>query len=103
MIKICRECGAKIPAKEWLAHRQAHRNAEKPSTVEKGYGAEHRRLRKQWEVRVAAGGVRCSRCNEPILPGEPFDLDHDQDRSGYLGASHEWCNAATSSHRVSVR
>jgi hypothetical protein len=41
---------------------------------------------------VAAGGVCCARCGEPIAPGEDWHLDHTDDRSDYLGPSHRRCN-----------
>ena len=61
------------------------------------YGPGHRRLRAQWASRVAAGGVDCSRCGEPIDPRETWDLDH-VDGGGpreYHGPSHSRCNRAT--------
>ncbi len=36
--------------------------------------------------------ARCARCGELIEAGEAFDLDHTDDRAGYLGASHQACN-----------
>ena len=41
---------------------------------------------------MRAGLVNCSRCGEPIQPGEEWDLDHRDDRRGYLGAAHSRCN-----------
>ena len=41
------------------------------------YGPEHRRLRSALAPLVAAGGMRCVRCGEPIEPGTPWDLGHD--------------------------
>jgi hypothetical protein len=55
-------------------------------TVARGYGANHKRLRRMWERRVAAGGVACARCHRLIPPGEPWELWHiDGDRSRYAG------------------
>jgi hypothetical protein len=28
----------------------------------------------------------------PMLPGQPLDLDHTDDRTAYLGMSHARCN-----------
>jgi hypothetical protein len=34
----------------------------------------------------------CARCGLPIAAGAEFDLDHTDDRAGYLGVSHRTCN-----------
>ncbi len=36
--------------------------------------------------------TKCARCGELIEPDEPWDLDHDNSRLFYLGASHARCN-----------
>jgi hypothetical protein len=59
---------------------------------ERGYGYHHKQLRKRWAKIVNAGGVDCARCLQPILPSQRWDLDHEDDRNGYLGPSHVSCN-----------
>jgi hypothetical protein len=58
----------------------------------------HRKLRKQWKVIVERGDASCARCQHPIAPDAPFDLDHNEDRTGYIGVSHASCNRATLTH-----
>jgi hypothetical protein len=77
--------------------RRQHWNSL-PSTVERGYGAEHRALREQWRPMVEAGRVVCWRCGELIQPGDAWDLGHsDTDRSVYRGPEHRAHNRATRS------
>jgi len=65
----------------------------KPKSREaRGYGARHRRMRQIVAIEVAHGVVSCARCGKLIRPDDLFDLDHSDDRSGYLGASHRKCN-----------
>jgi hypothetical protein len=59
---------------------------------QRGYGREHRRVRREVARLVDAGLARCCRCHELIVPGTPWDLDHSDDRSGYRGPAHARCN-----------
>ena len=62
-------------------------------THSRGYGHRHQKLRASWDRRVQAGGILCARCNQPITPGEPWDLGHDDhDRTRYQGPEHRGCN-----------
>ena len=56
------------------------------------YGAEHRRIRRDVARRVDLGVERCVRCGGWIAAGAPWDLDHTDDRTGYLGPAHRRCN-----------
>lgn len=71
------------------------------STTEKGYGAEHQRRRARWAPKVAAGGVVCWRCGDLIVPGEPWDLGHDDgDRRRYRGPEHSnRCNRSAGARK----
>jgi len=56
---------------------------------------------RRWSRDVEVGRVSCARCRRPIVPGTPWDLDHDDhDRTLYLGASHRRCNRRTAAHRA---
>lgn len=59
-------------------------------TTDRGYGADHQRLRAA--TIDQAYGQPCTRCGQPMVKGQPLDLDHDDDRSGYRGFSHRSCN-----------
>lgn len=72
----------------------------RPSTSARGYGAVHQSVRRQLSPLVASGAVRCARCGQPILAGEPWDLGHSADRTHYRGAEHRRCNRATATHRA---
>lgn len=61
----------------------------KQSTTKRGYGRKHQKLRAQLAPKVEAGRYDCWRCGTPILPGQPWDLGHDDhDRSQYRGPEH---------------
>jgi hypothetical protein len=67
---------------------------------QRGYDAEHDRLRRWWKPKVEAVTVHChaERCVEPsgrlILPYQAWDLGHLPDRSGWTGPEHSRCNRA---------
>lgn len=68
----------------------------RPSPQARGYDHQHRATRADWVPRVAAGTVTCWRCDQPIQPGEPWDLGHDDaDRTITRGPEHaRRCNRA---------
>ncbi|MCV7127014.1 hypothetical protein [Mycolicibacterium vanbaalenii] len=60
------------------------------TTDARGYGSRHKRLRKQLEPIVTSGQAICWRCAERILPGQSWDLGHDDDdrNAPYRGPEH---------------
>lgn len=61
----------------------------KGTTSERGYGPDHRKLRKQLEPLVASGQAICWRCSRRLKPGQKWDLGHaDEDRTIYRGPEH---------------
>lgn len=60
------------------AHAVAY-EAARGTRQARGYDAKHDRERVRWAAKAVAGRVTCWRCGEPIVPGEPWDLGHDDD------------------------
>ncbi len=74
------------------------------STADRGYGGPHQAERKRWAPKVERGEVECHavRClmpNRRIEPGQPWDLGHTPDRSGWTGPEHELCNRSEGATR----
>jgi hypothetical protein len=59
------------------------------TTTARGYGSRHQATRVKLPT---AYGQPCTRCGLPMLPGQPLDLDHSDDRTGYAGFAHRRCN-----------
>jgi len=92
-LRACTVCGRPSAGSRCALHRDTR------TTTDRGYDANHRRIRTQLEPLVAAGTVICPRCNQPIQPGQPWDLGHTDDRHGYTGPEHRSCNRAAGARR----
>jgi hypothetical protein len=65
------------------------------------YGGRHQATRRA--LLPDAYGRPCPRCGLPMLPGQALDLDHTDDRVGYLGCSHAKCNRAAGARLGNAR
>lgn len=72
-------------------------------TTARGYGWRHQQARAAVRPLVESGGAACSRCGRLIRPGEPWDLDHTDDRSGYRGPAHRFCNRSAGARKANAR
>jgi hypothetical protein len=57
------------------------------------YGMAHKAMRARLAPVLATGTVKCARCDELIGTDEKWELDHRDDGRGWLGCSHQRCNA----------
>jgi hypothetical protein len=64
------------------------------STTERGYGGRHKAERKKWQATINLSPVPCVRCQQPITVDDKWELDHTDDRTGYLGPACARCNRA---------
>ena len=62
------------------------------TTNQRGYGASHKAARARMKPEVDAGLAHCTRCGRWIDPAQPWDADHTEDRTGYIGPAHRSCN-----------
>jgi 5-methylcytosine-specific restriction endonuclease McrA len=69
--------------------------------TDKGYGVAHRRVRAMFLAAWMPGVTPCARCGEPMWgPPRMLHLDHDDDRTGYVGLSHSWCNLRAAAEKT---
>ena len=74
-----------------------------PSRHLRGYGSNHDARRRQIKPLVDSGNAICSRCGNPISPRERWHLDHTDNREGYLGVSHAFCNLSAAGIKTAKR
>jgi hypothetical protein len=82
--------------------------ADRRTTSERGYGAEHQAEKERWRPIVDAGEAYCAEvvCLEErdgrsrwLEPGTPWHLAHADGQQGYRGAAHERCNTSEGARR----
>lgn len=69
------------------------------TTGQRGYGYAHKRERAKWKPRVERAETSCAKCGQLIDPGEPWDLGHTDDRTGWTGPEHADCNRRDGARR----
>lgn len=74
------------------------------NTTARGYGSSHQQLRRALLAQLKASpGQPCSRCGRPMFAEQALHLDHEDDRSGYRGLSHAWCNTSAGGKKAGRR
>lgn len=103
----CRRCPTLVPVNAYKGMCDPCRRAwdkARGSRTDRGYGPEHIAERASIQADMDNGKqFTCARCHEPIKPGQPWVPDHNDNRTGYLGPSHELCNnraAGIASHHT---
>lgn len=104
--RICPKPGCpNVVAGRYCPHHNREYEAKRGTKKERGYDARFQELRRRAVDQVEAGGVSCWRCGQPIPPGSPFDMGHDdRDRTIIRGPEHPRCNrsaAGKSAHLYS--
>jgi len=63
----------------------------------------HKALRRRLLADLARRpGQPCARCGLPMYVTQLLDLDHTDDRTGYLGLSHRACNRRDGQRKTTV-
>lgn len=91
----CPERGCTTPVPAGTSRCPEHTRAldrARGTTRQRGYGAEHRALRRALAPIVAQGLATCWRCGLPIAPSDAWHLGHAEDRAITMGAEHASCN-----------
>lgn len=75
------------------------------TSKQRGYGENHKRLRRRYAPIVNAGKATCAQCGERIQPGTKWHLGHadhpDAHRLGlYRGPEHARCNVAAANYKA---
>ena len=80
-------CEERVVDRRYCPKHEAEAQA-RASTTERGYGADHQAAQ-QRVLRAFVPGQPCVRCFEPFLNRLNLVLDHNADRTGYLGRAHK--------------
>lgn len=101
-LRVCAESGCpELTRSTRCTEHTRERDRARGSASDRGYGRDHRALRRHYADRMKRGETfTCWRCGHPIDPAS-FDLGHcDDDRTVTHGPENLECNRATASHRA---
>jgi hypothetical protein len=97
-LKVCAQPGCpEITERRHCEEHTTEGERARGTRQQRGYDAEHDRLRAWWKPKVEAGLVDCHAitCLLPhprIWPGMDWDLGHTPDRTAWTGPEHATCN-----------
>lgn len=96
-------CPVLIPAgQRYCPVHQAEYERGRGSTVERGYGSAHTRLRASLLAKLEAGeAMYCALCGVRLRVTDDLALDHSVDRRSYRGLAHRRCNDSDGGKRSS--
>ena len=104
-MKTCPVCGRRRLGRSRFCHEhrpKTHR--PRKSTNDRDYGARHKAVRAEYARAMEGGFVfLCPRCDLAVDPQLPWDLDHTDDRTGYLGPAHRTCNRRAAAEKKNRR
>lgn len=90
-------CDQRVTGRTYCPAHTAEQQ-RRANTTARGYGWTHQQHRAA-ELANYTPGPPCTRCGNPILPDQPVQDDHTDDRTGYLGLAHARCNARAGGQR----
>lgn len=73
---------------------------KKPYKNRPWYGQSHQVMRRTLIDLMIDGETKCARCRKPMWRSQRLHLDHNDDRTGYLGLSHAYCNSAAAGQKA---
>lgn len=101
-MRVCTEPGCPLLVDQGVRdgrcdeHRKAKDKA-RGSRQERGYGRAHELTRAA--LLPDAYGTHCPHCDDYMWPHQELDLDHTEDRTGYVGIVHASCNRSEGAKR----
>lgn len=91
-------CGTRIKSRNGVTQVECSKCRRRKSGHDFAYGHAHK-MRRRAALAAMKPGDTCARCRIEIHPWDDLHLDHTDDRLGYLGLSHAYCNVTAHQSR----